>query len=319
MLRLLTQAIAAIGLVVATTAQAAYPEKTVTLVVPFAAGGITDILARLTAERLSTSLKQTFIVENKPGAAGVIAAEHVLKSAPDGYTLLFTPIFQITMAPFTGKANFNPQKDFKPIAAVGSTPFVITVGASFPADDLTGFIAHVKKQPGKITFASAGQGSLTHVSSAVFLKAAGLQMVHVPYRGVAPAFNDLLAGHVAMLSASPVELKPFLESKRVKPLAVTSHKRSPQLPNVPAISETLKSPSVVTYNGLLAPGNTPQAIVDALSKELIAAEKSPEFRARLAKIGVEPVPNTPDQFAKLIADDTELWRDIVKDLDIKRN
>jgi tripartite-type tricarboxylate transporter receptor subunit TctC len=318
MLRLFVRTVVAASLLFATAANAAYPERAVTLVVPFAAGGITDVLARLTAERLQGALKQTFIVENKPGAAGVIAADHVAKAAPDGYTLLFTPIFQITMAPFTNKVNFDPVKDFKPIAAVGATPFVITVAGTFPANTLAEFIDYVKKQPNKITFASAGNGSLTHVSSVVFLKSAGLEMVHVPYRGVGPAFNDLLAGHVAMLSASPVELKPFLETNRVKPLAVTSAQRSKQLPNVPAISETVKhSPPVVTYNGLLAPGRTPQAIVDTLSKELMAAEKSPEFRERLSKIGVESVENTPAQFAKMIADDTEQWRGIVTDLNLK--
>jgi tripartite-type tricarboxylate transporter receptor subunit TctC len=313
----LLRAACAASLLFATAAHAAWPERTVTLVVPFAAGGITDVLARVTAERLQGAFKQTFIVENKPGAAGILAADLVAKAPPDGHTLLFTPIFQITMAPFTNTVSFDPVKDFKPIAAVGASPFVITVGGAFPASTLPEFIAHVKAQPGKITYASAGNGSLTHVSSAVFLKSAGLDMIHVPYRGVGPAFTDLLAGHVAMLSATPVELKPYLESGKVKPLAVTSAERSSQLPNVPTIAETLKSPPVVTYNGLLAPGRTPPEIIEAMSRELIAAEKSPEFRDRLSKIGVEPVANTPAQFAKIIADDTERWRDIVRDLNLK--
>ncbi len=317
--RRLSQLLVAAGVLAATAAQA-YPTRPVTIVVPFAAGGITDILARLTAERLTTSLKQTFIIENQPGAAGVIAAERVSKAQPDGYTLLFTPIFQITMAPLTNsKVTFDPVRDFKPIAAVGATPFVITVAGGFPADTLSGFIDHVRKQPGKITYASGGTASLTHVSSVVFLKAAGLDMIHVPYMGVGPAFNDLLAGHVSMLSASPVELKPFLETGKVKPLAITAEKRSAQMPGVPAVAETVKGvPPVVTYNGLLAPGRTPDAVIAALSKELIAAEKSPEFRARIEKIGVETVENTPEQFAKLIADDTARWRGVIMDLNIKQ-
>jgi tripartite-type tricarboxylate transporter receptor subunit TctC len=318
MMRSIARAIVAANLCLTTAAHAAWPERQVTVVVPFAAGGITDILARITAERLQTAFKQPFIVENQVGAAGVIAAERVVKSTPDGYTLFFTPIFQITMAPFTNTVSFDPLKDFKPIAAVGATPFAITVSGAFPANTLAEFIAHVKAQPGKVPFASAGSGSLTHVSSAVFLKSAGLDMIHVTYRGMGPAFNDLLAGHVSMLSASPVEIKPFLESKRVKPLAVTSAQRSSQLPGVPTIAETVKgAPPVVTYNGLLAPGRTPQAVIDAISKELIAAEKSPEFRERLTRTGVEPVPNTPEEFAKLIADDSDRWRDIVKDLNLK--
>ena len=313
--------LAAAGILAAGSAHAAYPERTVTLIVPFAAGGITDILARIAADSLSNALKQPFVVENRPGAAGALAAERVRKSAPDGYTLLFTPIFQIATAPIINPSvTFDPIKDFAPIAAVGATPFVITVSGDFKGDTLSDFIAHVKKTPDKIPFGSAGTGSMTHVSSVVFLKSAGLDMIHVPYKGVGPAFTALLSGQVAMISASPVEIKPFLESKKVKPLAITDDKPTAQLAGVPAITETLKdSPPVVTYNGLLAPGGTPQAIIDLLSRELMAAEKSPEFRQRLAKIGVEPVENTPEQFAKLIANDVDQWGRILKELNLRPN
>lgn len=298
-------------------AHAAWPERQVVIVVPFAAGGITDVLARTIAERLQSALKQPFIVENQTGAAGVIAAERVAKSQPDGYTLLFTPIFQITMAPFTHAVTFDPVKDFKPVGAVGASPFAITVGGGFPASTLAELIAYVKARPGQVTFASSGSGSLTHVSSAVFLKSAGLEMIHVPYKGVGPAFTDLLAGHVAMLSATPVELKPYLESGKVKPLAVTSRERSKQLPGVPTIVETLASPPVITINGLVAPARTPQEAIDALSREIIAAEKSQDFIDRLTRLGAEPIVTTPDEFAKIIAADTELWRDIVRGLGLK--
>src|SRR5712672_2882184 len=248
----------------ASAAQAACPERPVVLVVPFAAGGITDLLARMTAERLQTAFRQTFIVENQLGAAGVVAADRVARAAPDGYTLLFTPVFQVTMAPFTHVVKFDPVKDFAPVAIVASSPFVITVGE---------FIAYVKARPGQVPFASAGAGSLTHVSSAAFIHSAGLDMIHVPYKGLAPAFTDLLGGQIAMLSATPVELKPYLESGKVKPLAVTGRERSPQLPAVPTIAETLPSPPVVTYNGLLAPARTPGDIVDALSRAPMAADR----------------------------------------------
>jgi tripartite-type tricarboxylate transporter receptor subunit TctC len=317
MLRFLTGAFILASMLLATAAKAAWPERTVTLVVPFAAGGITDVLARLTAERLQGAFNRTFIVENQPGAAGVVAAERVVKSQPDGHTLLFTPIFQITMAPLTHTVSFDPVKDFKPIAAVAWSPFVITVGGSFPANTLSEFVAHVKAKPGQITYGSAGTGSLTHVTSAVFLKGAGLDMVHVPYRGVGPAFTDLLAGHIAMLSPTPVELKPYLESGKVKPLAVTSAERSKQLPNVPTITETLNSRPVVTYNGLLAPAKTPDDVITAISREIMKAEQSPEFLERLAKIGAEPIVTTPADFARIIADDTDRWRDIVRDLGLK--
>jgi tripartite-type tricarboxylate transporter receptor subunit TctC len=299
------------------TAQAAWPERTVTLVVPFTAGGITDVLARSTAERLQAALKVPFIVENLPGGAGVLAADHVLRAKPDGYTLLFTPIFQITMAPFTHKVSFDPVKDFKPVAAVAASPFVIAVGAGVPAGNLAEFIAYVKARPGKIPFGSAGTGSLTHVSSAIFLKSAGLEMIHVPYKGVGQAFTDLLGGQIEMLSASPVEVKPYLNTGKMKPLAVTGTTRSKQLPGVPTILETLKSPPVITINGLVASAKVPQEVIDALSGVIMAAEKNPEFIARIDRLGAEPIVSTPAQFAKIIADDTALWRDTVRDLGLK--
>ena len=221
------------------------------------------------------------------------------------------------MAPFTHTVTFDPVKDFKPIAGIAASPFVITVGGAFPANTLPEFIAYVKAHPGELTYGSAGTGSLTHVSSAVFLRSAGLDMVHVPYRGVAPAFTDLLAGHIAMLSASPVELKSYLDSGRVKPLAVTGAGRSGQLPQVPTITETLKSPPVVTYNGLLAPAQTPAEIVSAIARALNAPDTSAGFRARLTQVGADPIVDTPDEFARIIATDAELWRTIMNDLNIK--
>jgi len=309
--------IIAASLALVGTAQAAWPERTVTLVVPFTAGGITDVLARSIAERLQAALKQPFIVENLPGGAGVVAAEHVLRAPPDGYTLLFTPIFQITMAPFTHKVSFDPIKDFRPVAAIAASPFVITVSAGVPANNLAEFIAYVKAQPGKIPFGSAGTGSLTHVSSAVFLKSAGLDMIHVPYKGVGQAFTDLLGGQISMLSASPVEVKPYLGSGKVKPLAVTGTARSKQLPGVPTVAETLKSPPVITINGLVAPARVPQEVIETLSREIIAAEKSPDFVDRIDKLGAEPIVSTPAEFAAIIAKDTALWRDAVRDLGLK--
>jgi tripartite-type tricarboxylate transporter receptor subunit TctC len=302
---------------VAAAAQAAWPERPVTMLVPFTAGGITDVLARTLAERLQSGLNQPFVVENLPGGAGVVAAERMLRAQPDGHTLLFTPIFQITMAPFTHTVRFDPVKDFRPIAAVASSPFVITVGAGVPAESLAEFIAYVKQKPGQIAYGSAGLGSLTQVSSALLIMSAGLDMIHVPYKGLSQAFTDLLGGQIAMMSASPVEIKPYLNSGKVRPLAVTGPARSRQLPDVPTIVETLKSPPVITINGLVASAGVPQEVVDTLSREIVAAEKSPEFVERIDKLGAEPMVTTPDEFAKIVADDTELWRDLVRDLGLK--
>jgi tripartite-type tricarboxylate transporter receptor subunit TctC len=314
---LVRPAIVAAALALAAPAQAAWPERPVTIIVPFTAGGITDLLARALAERLQTALKEPFLVEDLPGGAGVVAADHVLRAQPDGYTLLFTPIFQITMAPFTHAVKFDPVRDFKPIAAVASSPFVITVGTSVPPGDLAAFIAYVKAQPGKLTYGTAGSGSLTHVSSAVFLKSAGLDMIQVPYKGLGQAFTDLLGGQIAMMSASPVEVKPYLDSGKIRPLAVTGATRSKQLPGVPAIAETIKSPPVITINGLVAAAQVPQEVIDTLSRAIVAAEQSPDFVARIDKLGAEPMVTTPAEFAKIVADDTALWRDAVRDLGLK--
>jgi tripartite-type tricarboxylate transporter receptor subunit TctC len=313
-MRAIAYALAA-ALMGASAAQAAWPERPVHILVPFAAGGITDVVARVTAERLQATFKQPFVVENEPGAAGVLAAHRLVRANPDGYTLMSCPVFQITIAPFTHKVDFDPMKDFTPISIVAVSPFVIAVRAGFPADTLAEFIAYVKSKPGQLTYGSAGPGSLSHIAAAMFLKSAGLDMIHVPYKGLSPAFTDLLAGHIDMLSATPVETKAYLDSGQVKFLAVTSAERSAQLPGVPTIAETLpSSPPVATTHGILAPARTPPDIVEAVARAIMAAEKTAEFRDRLQRIGVEPIVNTPAQFADVIAADTIRWRAVVRDL-----
>jgi tripartite-type tricarboxylate transporter receptor subunit TctC len=300
-----------------TLANAAWPERPVVVMVPFAAGGISDVLARLTAERLQAAFGRTFVVENEPGAAGVVAAQRVARSQPDGYTLFFSTISQIAIAPFTHKIDFDPIKDFKPISMVATTPFIITVGKSFPASSLAEFAAYVRSKPGQLTFGSAGTGSLTHLASEVFLKSAGLSMVHVPYKGILQAFTDLLAGHIDMVAASPVEVRPYFGTDTVKLLAVTGAKRSRYLPDVPAVSEQFPAPQVVTWNGLLAPARTPADVIDALSRAIGAAERSQEFQKRLTDLGVDPEFNTPDEFARTIASDHDRWRGIIRDLGLQ--
>lgn len=298
-------------------ALAQWPERTVTVVVPFAAGGISDVLARLTAERLQARLKQNFIVENAVGAAGTIAATRVARADADGYTLFWATPAQISIAPFTHKISYEPIKDFAPISLVAMSPFVITVGETIPAKTLTEFIAYAKTKPGEISYGSAGAGSLTHMAAAQFAKTAELKMNHVPYKGIAPAFQDLVAGHIAMMSPSPVELKPFLEKGTLKALAMTDTKRSKVLPEVPAITEFMKAEPVVTWNGLMAPMKTPAAVIDLLSKEVRTAVQDPAFLARLAQIGVDPVLHTPQDFAKLVVEETSRWRGIIGDLGLK--
>ena len=310
-------AVLVLSIALPTLADAAWPERQVVVLVPFPAGGINDVLARLTAERLQAAFGRTFVVENEPGAAGVIAAQRVARSQPDGYTLFFSTISQIAIAPFTHKIDFDPIKDFNPISIVATTPFIITVGKAFPASSLAEFAAYVRSKPGQLTFGSAGTGSLTHLASEVFLKSARLSMVHVPYKGVLPAFTDLLAGHIEMLAASPVELRPYFGTDTVKLLAVTGAKRSRYLPDVPAVAEQFPAPEVVTWNGLLAPARTPGDVIDALSREIGAAGRSPEFQKRLTDLGVDPQFNTPDEFARIIATDHDRWRGIIRDLGLQ--
>lgn len=308
--------IAAAAMLTPAAAQAAWPERTVTIIVPFAAGGITDVLARLTAERFERKFKQPFIIENVVGAAGVVAATRAARAEPDGYTLFLATVSQITIAPFTHKITYDPIKDFRPVSVVATSPFVITVGEAVPAKTLPEFVTYAKSKPG-LAYGSAGAGSLTHLVAALFAKSAGVEMSHVPYRGIAPAFQDLVAGHVAMMSPSPVELRPMLEKGGLKPLAVTDRKRTKVLPSVPAITELMKVETVVTWNGIVVPAKTPDAIVDALANEIRTATQDPVFIERLDKIGIDPVVHTPQDFAKLIADETARWRQTIADLGLK--
>jgi tripartite-type tricarboxylate transporter receptor subunit TctC len=278
------------------------------LIVPFAPGGITDILARLIAEPLHAAFRQPFVVENVTGAGGLLATQRAARAPADGYTLYFATTSQIVITPLTQNVDVDPVKAFAPVSVVATSPFIITVPSAFPADTLGQFITAVKAKPGHYNFASAGVGTLTHLSSAMVLWSAGLDMVHVPYRGVAPAFAALLGGQADMLAASPVEAGPYADAGKLKFLVVTGPVRARGFPRVPAITEELPNASpVVTWNGILAPAGTPQAIIDALSREIMAAENNPEFRARLDKIGVDPVVHTPDAFAKEIAKDAQQW------------
>lgn len=314
MFKVLARALVAAFVLSASAAHAAWPERPVTLIVPYAAGGISDVLARLTAEQLQAHFKQSFIIQNEVGAGGIIGAANAAHARPDGYTMFFGPIALLTLSPLTTKVNYDPDKDFLPVTIVASTPFVVTVNQSFPANALAEFIAEVKKKPGIYTYASAGAGSTTHVASLLFLKSAGLDMIHVPYRGIGPAFTDMFAGNVQMVSASPVELMPFVESSKVKPLGISSKERSRHLPNVPTISETLPTPYVATYNGILAPKDTPKDIVEQVSKAIVDAVKTPEFSGKLIKVGVEPFGSTPEQMADTMAIDKKAWSAVKTDI-----
>jgi len=314
MLKAFAGAALAASILFSAPAQATWPDRPVTIVVPFAAGGLTDVMARLATERLRDRFQQTFVVQNEVGAGGILGAANAARAKPDGYTLFFGPVSLMTLAPMTAKVNYDPERDFTPVSILASTPFVVTVNEAFPAKTLSEFIDEVKKKPGSYAYASAGAATTTHAASLIVLKAAGLQMIHVPYKGVAPAFGDLVAGHVQMASASPVEIKPHLGGGKVRPLGITSQVRSQQLPDVPTVSETLPTPTVATYNGFFVPKNTPQEVVDAIAKEVQAAVKTKAFSDKLIQTGLEPFGSTPEEMVATIAADKQNWLAIKGDL-----
>lgn len=308
--------IACAGLAHAATTPAlaqTWPERRVTLIVPYAAGGVTDLLGRLAAERLEARLKQAIIVENVLGATGALAAQRVARAQPDGYTLFVGSVAQFTVAPHMQSINYDPIKDFQPISIIATAPFVIMVNAKTPVSTLPELIAYAKAKPG-LSYGSGGVGSLAHMAAAMFAKAAGLDMGHVPYRGISLAFQDLVAGHLTMMAATTVELKPFLGAGSLRPLAVTDNKRSSVVPSVPPITDYMPFHSVITWNGLLAPAGTPQAVIDRLSEEMMAAGRDAAFLERLQTLGVDPVVHRPDDFARIIKDELHSWGALVKEL-----
>lgn len=310
-------ALACAVLAFAATAASAqsWPERRVTLIVGYAAGGVTDLLGRLAAERLEARLKQPFIVENVLGATGTLAAQRVARSQPDGYTLFVGSVAQFTVSPHMQTIAYDPIKDFQPISIIATAPFVITINTKTPVNTLPELIAYVKAKPG-LSYGSGGVGSLAHMAGAMFTKAAGLDMGHVPYRGISLAFQDLIAGHHTMMAATTVELKPFLEGANLKPLAVTDNKRSSVVPAVPAITDYMPFHSVITWNGLLAPTGTPQAVIDTVSSEMMAAGRDPAFLEKLNKLGVDPVVHKPEDFARIIKDELQSWGAIIKELNL---
>jgi tripartite-type tricarboxylate transporter receptor subunit TctC len=301
----------ALALVAANGLAQSWPQRAVRVIVPFVAGGNTDSQARIVTERLNELLGQPFVVENKVGAAGAIAAEFVAKSAPDGYTFFFAASPQFLL-PLVQKVNYDPFRDFAPASIVGTNPFVLAVHHSIPAATLKEFVDYVKARPGQLNYASAGAGTIAHLSTALFLARAGLHMTHVAYKGGAQAAADLIGGQVQMYFGNPSELIPHSKSGKIRLLGISSPRRTPQLPDVPAIAETYPGFATGTWNGFLAPTGTPQPIIERLAREVAKAVREPATAERLRKIGVEPLGNTPAEFAALVQREAPVWRDAVK-------
>jgi tripartite-type tricarboxylate transporter receptor subunit TctC len=294
-----------------------WPQRPVRVIVPFAAGGNTDTIARIVSERLTAVFGQQFVVENRVGAGGAIAAEFVAKSPPDGYTLLMAAVSQIAILPYIQKIAYDPVNDFAPVSNIGTNPFVLGVHESVPARNVKEFVDYAKGRSGQLNYASGGNGTIGHLSGALFVSRAGLAMTHVPYKGGGPAVADLVAGTVQMYFGNASELIQHSKSGKIRLLGVSSETRAPQLPEVPAIAESFAGFRTLTWNGLLAPAGTPPAIVNRLAAEVQKIVREPAVVARLTSIGVDPLGSTPAEFAEMIRTDSVIWQEAIKAAGLK--
>jgi tripartite-type tricarboxylate transporter receptor subunit TctC len=292
----------------------AWPTRPVRLIVPFPAGGAADMMARGMAQRLAEELKQQIVVDNRGGAGGTSAAEAAAKSAADGYTLFFGTMGTQAINPaLYPKLRYDPQKDFAPISITHITPRVLVVGPSVAAKSIAELIALAKSHPGQLTYGSAGNGSSSHLSGALFEALAGVSLVHVPYKGSSPLLMDVLAGRVDMTFDSYTVYEEHIKSGKVRALGVTSKVRMGALPSVPTIAEAgLKGYDVSNWLGLLAPAGTPRDVIATLHAALGRAMATPALRAQLTALGIEPAFGTPEEFAALVRAELPKWADIVK-------
>jgi tripartite-type tricarboxylate transporter receptor subunit TctC len=290
----------------------AYPARPVRLVVGFGAGGVTDIAARLIGQWLSEQLGQQFIVENRTGAGTNIATEAVVHAAPDGYTLLVASASNAINATLYENLKFNFIRDTAPIASIIGTPLVMMVNPSFAAKTIPGFVAYAKANPSKVNMATSGSGSPPHVAGELFKMMTGVDMVNVAYRGDAPAIADLIAGQVQVYFGTLPASIEFVRAGSLHAIAVTGATRSPALPHIPAMTELLPGYEATIWNGLNAPRNTPAEIVEKLNSQVNAALANPKLIARFTELGARVLPGSPDDYAKLVVDETEKWGKIVK-------
>jgi tripartite-type tricarboxylate transporter receptor subunit TctC len=293
-------------------AQTSFPSKPIRIIVPFAAGGSVDIVPRLVAERLPAILGQHAIVENRPGAGGNVGAEAAFNAAPDGYTLLVTPMPLLTVNPHLYKdLRYDPEK-FAPVTMFVRYPNVMLARADLPISNVEELIAYAKKHPNKLTYASQGLGTISHATFAWFMHEAGIEMVHVPYRGSGPALNDLIAGHVDVMVENLVGAKAGLDSGRIKLLGVGGDKRIAAFPNVPTISEAVPGFVSNSWIGLVAPPGTPAELTAKLSQAIAKALAEPAIRQRLEELRAEPVGNSPDEMRAQLERETKAWGEIIR-------
>jgi tripartite-type tricarboxylate transporter receptor subunit TctC len=289
-----------------------WPARPVTIIVPFVAGGNTDMMARLAAERLAARFHQPFVIENIGGAGGVIAAGQVARAAPDGYTLLFGAGSQLTLAPLVQKISYDPDKDLVPVTEFGTGPQILGVTAALPVATLQEFIDYAKAHPGKLSYAGVGVQTVTAIAAGVLKARAGLDMVLVPYKGGVQAVGDLLAGHVDMYFGNASEMLPHLRGDKIRLLAVATEQRIPQAPDLPAVAETLPGFQFGSWNGFMVPGGTPREIIDRLVEGSIEAVNTPAVREKLVQSGIVPGGTTPAQVAERFKADKKAFADAVQ-------
>ncbi len=305
-------AIAMIGLAATAAARAGeWPSRAVTIVTPYEAGGMADVVARLLAQNLSDTFGQPFVIRNRGGAAGSIGASEAARAANDGSTFMLTSPSAILTMPMLQRLGYG-QGDFEPVSNVADLPFVLAVMASLPPKTLADFIAYARANPGKLNYASAGVGGISHLVSALFVKRAGIDAVHVPYKSAAPATAALLAGEVDMYFGGAPEMLRHLGSDRIRILAVSSDKRLANLPDTPTVAELYPGFEVSTWLALVAPRGTPQDIVDAMARGTQGVLRRPDVAARLASLGAVPVGSTPAELAALLAKDRALYADAIR-------
>ena len=287
-------------------------------VVGYPPGGATDIIARLLGQRLSERLGQQFVIENKPGAGNNIATESVINAEPDGYTLLFVNPANYINASLYANLKFNVVRDIAPVAAFNRVPNVMTVNKDVPAKTAAEFIAYVKANPGKVNLASSGNGTSVHLSGEMFMAMAGAKMQHVPYRGAAPAITDLLGGQVQLIFDNMPSILQHVRAGSVRALAVTGTVRSPLLPDVPVLADTIPGYEASALFGMGAPKNTPKAVIEKLNKEINAVLAEPAIKARLLDLGGEPLIGTPEAFGAMIVAETEKWKKVIEEAKVEK-
>jgi len=292
---------------------AEYPDHTVRMIVPFTPAGATDMLARLVGERLGAKLGQSVVIDNRAGAGGNVGAEIAARAAPDGYTLLMGPasIYAIS-ATLYPRLGYDLAKDLTPVSLVANVPHVLLVNNDLPVKSVPELIQFAKKKPGELNIASQGSGTVSHLEAELLKHMAGIEMLHVPYRGSAPAILDLIGGRVHVMFDSIASALPHIRAGKLRAIAVASNTRSSLLPNMPTVAESLPGYSAHSWLGIFVPAGTPQSIVQRLQRDLVAAIDEPKTQARLVEAGFEPKSSTQEDFAKLVRDEMEKWRPVVK-------